>query len=54
MLLHVFLHELGHHIDRMNTKNKKEPVKGEEYADQYADEMCERIWDDYCDAFGAP
>ncbi|VGO16532.1 hypothetical protein PDESU_05123 [Pontiella desulfatans] len=54
MLLHVFLHELGHHLDRMNTKARKEPVRGEEFADQYADQTCERIWDAYCDRFGQP
>jgi len=54
MLLHVFLHEIGHHVDRMATKDKKQPVNGEEYADKYADETCELIWDNYCDVFGKP
>lgn len=54
MLLHVFLHELGHHMDRMKTKSRKEPVRGEEFADCYADETCEQVWEAYCEHFGTP
>ena len=54
MLLHIFLHELGHHLDRISTYNMRASRRGEPFADRYADQTCERIWGDYCRVFGAP
>jgi hypothetical protein len=46
-LLHVLLHELGHHHDRMSTRYKSCASRGEIYAEQYANEYASRIWDQY-------
>lgn len=35
LLLHIFLHELGHHHDRINTKSRV-IARGENYAESYA------------------
>ena len=51
-LMHVFLHELGHHHDRMTTKSKRRASRGESYAEEYAHKYAERIWDDYSKVFG--
>ena len=52
MLLDVFLHELGHHHDRVNSKRKKDCGRGEAYAEEFAREMADRIWPAYTRAFG--
>jgi hypothetical protein len=51
-LLHVFLHELGHHHDRMTTRGRAHSARGEGYADDYAMRYMERIWERYQDIFG--
>lgn len=51
-LLHVFLHELGHHHDRMTTKSQAESARGEGYAEQYAFRYERVIWDRYMEVFG--
>jgi len=51
-LMHVFLHELGHHHDRMTTRYRHHTARGEPYAEQYANEYAERIWEDYFRVFG--
>jgi hypothetical protein len=53
-LLHIFLHELGHHHDRMTTGTKRQASRGEGFAEQYANEHGQRIWADYVDEFGHP
>jgi hypothetical protein len=35
-LIHVFIHELGHHHDRMATRSKRHAARGEPFAEQYA------------------
>ncbi len=35
-LVHVFVHELGHHRDRMTTRFKRQACRGEYYAEAYA------------------
>lgn len=50
-LLHVFLHELGHHRDRMTTTKKQETGRGESYAERYALESEKEIWDRYFSVF---
>ncbi len=49
-LLHIFLHELGHHHDRMTTKLQQEGSRGEDYAEQYALEHADTIWNRYWEA----
>lgn len=51
-LMAVFLHELGHHHDRMTTKSKVAASRGENYAKEYANRYAEQIWNEYLDAFG--
>ena len=51
-LLHILLHELGHHHDRMTTKSKVRASRGEPYAEQYALAYEARIWEQYQEVFG--
>ena len=46
-LLDVFLHELGHHHDRMTTRSQFDIARGEPYADAFAQHYRELVWDDY-------
>jgi hypothetical protein len=46
-LLDVFLHEIGHHHDRMTTRTKFDIARGEPYADEFAQHYRELVWDDY-------
>ncbi len=50
-LLHVFLHELGHHHDRMTTWAARRTARGEPFAERFALELEELIWDDYLRVF---
>jgi len=49
-LLHIFLHELGHHRQRMIEGWGREK-KPERYAESYAYRMERQIWKRYCEAF---
>ena len=51
-LMDVFLHELGHHHDRMTTRSRSQAARGERYAETYANRYAERIWDAYQAEFG--
>ena len=51
-LMHILLHELGHHHDRMTTRNQQRAGRGEDYAEQYALRYAERIWELYFAEFG--
>lgn len=51
-LLHILLHELGHHHDRMTTKSKVRASRGEPYAEAYALQYEALIWERYQEAFG--
>ena len=51
-LLHILLHELGHHHDRMTTKSKVRAARGEPYAEAYALAYEARIWARYQEEFG--
>jgi hypothetical protein len=53
-LLHVFLHELGHHRDRMTTRSRRRTARGEGFAERYALELEPRVWDRYVRVFGSP
>ena len=50
-LLHVFLHELGHHRDRMTTNHKLSSGRGEGYAEEFAFEYGSVVWERYLRAF---
>lgn len=50
-LLHVLLHELGHHRDRMTTISQRRTARGEGYAEQYATKHIDLIWERYKKAF---
>lgn len=54
LLLHVFLHELGHHVDRMTSKAQAAMPRGEPFAEAYAHELCAQIWPNYVRLFGDP
>jgi hypothetical protein len=51
-LLHVLLHELGHHHDRMTTRAGRYSCRGEDFAEHYSRRYAERIWGRYLDEFG--
>jgi hypothetical protein len=51
-LLHILLHELGHHHDRMTTRAQVDTCRGEGYAEKYAWEHEQIVWDRYRAAFG--
>ena len=53
-LLHILLHELGHHHDRMTTKLKQQSSRGEGFAERYALNYADRIWERYLEEFGLP
>ena len=54
MLLHVFLHELGHHVDKLRSKKQNVIKGGEEFAENYANQTFMEIWPVYVDKFGRP
>lgn len=54
-LCHVFLHELGHHRDRMSTRSKIDNApRGEDFAEEYAWKHEMLIWEHYLAEFGLP
>jgi hypothetical protein len=50
-LLHIFLHELGHHVDRMTTRSRQRPARGEPFAESFAGGVANLVWDDYVRVF---
>jgi len=50
-LLDVFLHELGHHRDRMTTKHGERTARGEEFAERFALEYEAMIFPRYVKVF---
>jgi hypothetical protein len=50
-LMHILLHELGHHHDRMNTRSRRASARGEKYAESYSLKYAEKIWDAYFRVF---
>lgn len=50
-LLHIFLHELGHHHDRMTTRSQRDIARGEPYAEAYARQYEKLIWQRYGEVF---
>jgi hypothetical protein len=51
-LLHILLHELGHHHDRMTTRSQRRAARGESFAEDYARRHEARIWTSYLRRFG--
>jgi hypothetical protein len=52
-LLHVFMHELGHHYDRIHQKHR-DSSKGEDYAERFATSRFEQLFPKYVRVFGHP
>ena len=50
-LVHILVHELGHHHDRMTTKSKNSPARGESFAELYANNYEDEILSRYREAF---
>lgn len=50
-LLHILLHELGHHHDRMTTRSQKRASRGERFAEEYARQHEAVIWERYLRVF---
>ena len=50
-LLHILLHELGHHYDLITTKSKIRAARGEKFAEDYAFEYEAQIWESYFKKF---
>ena len=46
-LMHILLHELGHHHDRMTTKSQMRSARGERFAESYALQYADVLWDAY-------
>src|SRR5687767_9043493 len=53
MLLHVFMHELGHHHDRTHQKHHG-VTKGEDYAEKFATSRFDHLVPAYVSLFGDP
>jgi len=53
MLLHVFMHELGHHHDYMHQKHRG-TTKGEDYAERFANSRFDQLYPAYVRVFGDP
>ncbi|MCG8426998.1 MAG: hypothetical protein MI754_06550 [Chromatiales bacterium] len=54
MLLHIFLHELGHHIDKLRSRKQNVMRGGETFAEQYANTMFTELWAAYVGKFDQP
>jgi hypothetical protein len=46
-LMHILLHELGHHHDRMTTRSRLRSARGELFAESYALKYADRLWHAY-------
>lgn len=53
-ICHVFLHELGHHRDRMSTRSRRRCARGEPFAEDYAFDLEPLVLDRYFEEFGLP
>lgn len=53
-LLGTFLHELGHHVDRMNCRRKHDCPGGEPFAIQFEHDMQQKIWSEFVKRFPLP
>lgn len=53
MLLHVFMHELGHHWDRITQKHHGKG-RGEAFAERFANRHFDLLYPEYVRVFGDP
>ena len=53
-LMHIFLHELGHHVDKLRSKKKNIIRGGEPFAESYANRRFHELWSSYVELFGNP
>jgi hypothetical protein len=53
-LLATLLHEIGHHHDRITTRSKYRTARGEGYAERFATEYTDRMWERFVEVFGLP
>ncbi len=53
LLLHVFMHELGHHYDNITGKHR-DASKGEDYAEEFANSRFDALYPEYVRVFGPP
>jgi hypothetical protein len=53
MLLHIFMHELGHHYERVHQKHFGSS-KGEDYAERFATSRFDQLFSAYIRIFGHP
>ena len=53
MLLHIFMHELGHHYDRIHQKHL-DSSKGEDYAERFATSRFDQLFPSFVQVFGHP
>jgi hypothetical protein len=53
MLLHVFMHELGHHWDRITQKHHGQG-RGEDFAERFANRHFDLLYPEYVRVFGDP
>jgi hypothetical protein len=54
LLMGTFLHELGHHVDRVNTRSRADATNGEPFAIAYEHRVQQELWPAYCCEFGTP
>lgn len=52
LLMYVFLHELGHHVDRMGTRYQEDCPGGEPFAEDFAATVADSMWDRFFREFG--
>ena len=48
MLIHIFMHELGHHLDRMTSRRQEYCGRGEEFAENWALIHEAEMYERYC------
>jgi len=53
VLLHVFMHELGHHYDHMTQKHRR-ASRGEDYAERFANNHFASLYPAFVETFGDP
>jgi ribosomal protein L19 len=53
LLVHVFMHELGHHWDRIHQKHS-DTTRGEDYAEHFATSRFDQLFPAYVRVFGHP
>ena len=54
LLMGTFLHEIGHHVDRMSTRSRADASSGEPFAIDYEHRLQREIWDAFVREFGVP